>query len=65
MPFDLDWAPMNTTAYSNPDLVLLPVYSKQYEMVQNRFFETMSRYEYQIKHIIRIQNLALWERYDR
>ena len=65
LPSDLNWAPMNTMTYLVPDLVPIRKGSPRYVEVHEMFFATMDPDTIEIKLIIRIQNLALWEKYDR
>ena len=63
LPFG--WAPMNTNAYTIPDLILVTEKSSSFAMIFEKFFATMDQTRFKIDYIFRIQNLGLWEKYIR
>ena len=48
-----------------PDLVPLKSDSHQYQEVQRAFYKTLNSSTHDIKRVIHVQNMNLWEKFNR
>ncbi len=59
------WVPMNTAEEGTPLRVKLEPSDEDYIQTESHFYQTMSRADYKIVEIHKIQNLYLWRRFER
>ena len=66
LPINEDWLPMDTETPAWTDLVPVnPQYGTVYTHVSDKFHATLSRQDYKVCKIYRVQNLDLWHKYQK
>jgi hypothetical protein len=58
------WSPMDTETQQFTELVPLSTQSNEYLTVSKHFHKTMTKSNYTIESVSRIQNLELWEAFE-